>query len=274
VGDEPLLLAQVAPTIVARDRAAGARAAEALGADVLVMDDGFQNPSLAKDLVLLVVDGQRGLGNGRVLPAGPLRAPLAPQLDRAHALVVMGDIAAAAEEVVEMAVKRGLPVLAARLQPEAPAVAALSRKPLLAYSGIGDPQRFLATLATAGLDVRASRAFGDHHRYTPIDAQRLLTDADLLRLDLVTTEKDLARLEGGKRLDRDDRGSNRSDVMNVIDPDGLERDDREKPVPAFSHPALAELARRSRALPVRAVFADEAALRRLVLNALAAGHGA
>src|SRR5262245_34545841 len=140
VGDEPLLLAQVAPTVVAADRVSGAAAARVAGASVIVMDDGFQNPSLAKDFSVLVVDGRRGIGNARVLPAGPLRASLGVQLDRAHAVVVVGSTDGAAA-VVPQARARSLPVFAARLVPDAGFIAALEGKPVLAFAGIGDPEK-------------------------------------------------------------------------------------------------------------------------------------
>jgi tetraacyldisaccharide 4'-kinase len=191
VGDEPLLLARVAPTIKAEDRAAGARFAREHGASVIVMDDGFQNPSLAKDFSLLVVDA-RGVGNGMVLPAGPLRAPLAPQLDRASALLVVGDGASAIEQ---MARQKGLPVFHARLEPDSEAVDALAGKKFLAFAGIGTPEKFFATLAATGIDAPVQRSFGDHHRYTVTEARALIRDADREGLGLLTTEKDLARLK-------------------------------------------------------------------------------
>src|SRR5712675_2587110 len=141
VGDEPLLLARVAPTIVARDRAAGARAAEAAGAELIVMDDGFQNPALAKDLSLIVVDGRRGLGNGKVFPAGPLRAPLRPQIARAQALLVVGEPGPAAQPAIDGARARGLPVFTGRLVPDPAVVAALAARPALAFAGIADPEK-------------------------------------------------------------------------------------------------------------------------------------
>jgi tetraacyldisaccharide 4'-kinase len=193
VGDEPLLLARTATTIVARDRALGARAAVAAGAGVIVMDDGFQNPSLIKDLSVLVVDGRRGVGNGRVIPAGPLRAPLATQLDRAHALVVVG---ADTHDVAAPARAKRLPVFGARLEPDAGFVAALGGGRVLAFAGIGDPDKFFATLRDAGAVVAATRSFPDHHRYTAAEAQALCDDADRDGLVLVTTEKDLARMQG------------------------------------------------------------------------------
>ena len=195
VGDEPLLLARCAPTVVARDRVAGAQAALAAGASVIVMDDGFQNPSLQKIFSVLVVDARRGIGNGKVFPAGPLRAPLRAQLARADALVVVGS-ANAADGVVEQARGRGVPVFAASLQPDVAAVAALAGARVLAFAGIGDPAKLFASLAAAGIAVAGSRGFPDHHRYTRAQARALCEDADRDGLQLVTTEKDLARMQG------------------------------------------------------------------------------
>jgi tetraacyldisaccharide 4'-kinase len=200
VGDEPLLLARVAPTIVARDRAAGARAAEAAGADVIVMDDGFQNPALAKDLSLIVVDGRRGLGNGKVFPAGPLRAPLRQQIARAQALLVMGEAGPAAQPAIDAARTRGLPVLTGRLVPDPAVVAALAARPALAFAGIADPEKFFATLRGAGIALGATQAFPDHHRFAAAEAGDLITRAERAGLALVTTEKDLARMQGDATL--------------------------------------------------------------------------
>jgi len=191
VGDEPLLLARVAPTIVAQDRVAGARFAREKGASVIVMDDGFQNPSLVKDLSLLVIDA-RDVGNGRVLPAGPLRAPLEPQLERASAILIVGAGARAMESAAR---SRGLPLFHGSLEPEPGAVASLRGKPVLAFAGIGDPEKFFATLTAAGIDAPVRRSFGDHHRYSVADARALLRDAEKGGLELLTTEKDLARLK-------------------------------------------------------------------------------
>jgi tetraacyldisaccharide 4'-kinase len=199
VGDEPLLLARVAPTIVARDRVKGADMAGAAGASVIVMDDGFQNPSLAKDVSLLVVDAGRGIGNGRVIPAGPLRAPLAAQVARAQAVVAVGRSGRTADVIAEAAA-RNIPVLQARLQPDAGVLAALGRGRVLAFAGIGDPAKFFATLRDAGIAVTATRSFPDHHRYTRAEAEALCEDADRAGLALVTTEKDLVRLAGDEEV--------------------------------------------------------------------------
>jgi tetraacyldisaccharide 4'-kinase len=195
VGDEPLLLARAAPTFVARDRVAGAQAAVAAGAGVIVMDDGFQNPSLQKRSSVLVVDARRGIGNGKVFPAGPLRAPLAAQLARADALVVIGSANGAAA-AVEEAHKRGVPVFHASLTPDAAAVAALTGKRVLAFAGIGDPQKLFESLTAAGVMVVQSRGFPDHHRFTTAEARALCEAADREGLALVTTEKDLVRMQG------------------------------------------------------------------------------
>jgi tetraacyldisaccharide 4'-kinase len=194
VGDEPLLLARAATTIVAGDRVDGAQAAVAAGAGVIVMDDGFQNPSLAKDVSVLVVDARRGVGNGRIIPAGPLRAPLDAQLDRAQALIVVGQGDAAA--VTDEARKRALPVFGARLAPDTTFVASLGGARVLAFAGIGDPEKFFATLREAGVAIAATRSFDDHHRYTQAEGQMLRDEAHRAGLVLVTTEKDTARMQG------------------------------------------------------------------------------
>jgi tetraacyldisaccharide 4'-kinase len=195
VGDEPLLLARVAPTIVSRDRVAGAQIASADGADVIVMDDGFQNPSLAKSLSVLVIDGARGIGNGKVFPAGPLRAPLTAQLARAQAVLVVGEIPAAAETVAA-ATARGLPVFHARLEPDAKALAAIAPHKVFAFAGIGDPEKFFATLRAARIDIRLKDAFPDHHPYRGAEILALMVRAEREGLILVTTEKDFMRLKG------------------------------------------------------------------------------
>jgi tetraacyldisaccharide 4'-kinase len=195
VGDEPLLLARVATTVVARDRVMGARVARVTGASVIVMDDGFQNPSLAKDFSVLVVDARRGVGNARVIPAGPLRAPLGIQLDRAHALVVVGLGLAGAVPAAD-ARARDIPLFQARVVPDAGFIAALGGGRVLAFAGIGDPEKFFATLADAGVAVAATRRFDDHHRYTQAEARALCDEADRDSLVLVTTEKDMVRISG------------------------------------------------------------------------------
>jgi tetraacyldisaccharide 4'-kinase len=200
IGDEPLLLARVAPTIVARDRVAGARAAEATGADIIVMDDGFQNPALAKDVALLVVDGRRGIGNRRVFPAGPLRAPLSAQIAHAQALVVVGEPGTSAQAAVAAARARGMALLTGRLVPDPAAVAALAGRRVLAFAGIGDPDKFLATLRAAGITVAHAQGFADHHAFTTSEAAALIARADAGGLTLATTEKDRARMTGNAAL--------------------------------------------------------------------------
>jgi tetraacyldisaccharide 4'-kinase len=196
VGDEPLMMSQDVPVAVARNRIDGVALAKSQRASVILMDDGFQNPSVAKDVSLIVIDSARGLGNGRVLPAGPLRAPLKPQLARTDALVVVGDGAASAA-VAAAAIAEGAQVFAARLKPDDRSVVALRDKRLLAFAGIGDPARFFRTLRACGLDVVRERAFADHHVFSEKDLDALQADARGDQLTLVTTEKDFARLRGG-----------------------------------------------------------------------------
>ena len=197
VGDEPLLLAASAPTVVARDRAAGAGYIRdhRLG-DVIVMDDGLQNRSLAKTLTLAVVDSRRGLGNGRVLPAGPLRAPVDAQLAVTDAIVVTGRAAAAPDTPAELpAPLRHFdgPCLTAHVVPAAD-VDWLKQAPILAFAGIANPDRFFDLLTALGGDLRQRRTFRDHHMFATEELEQLIADADDAGLQLVTTDKDYVRL--------------------------------------------------------------------------------
>lgn len=193
VGDEALLLAGRAPTWVARDRAAGARAAVAAGAASIVMDDGFQNPSLAKDLSLVVVDGVAGFGNRRIIPAGPLREPLAGAFARADAVVLMGPDEAGVARRLERLGFGHLPLLRAALVP-GPEAARLAGRKVVAFAGIGRPGKFFSSLRALGAQVVATHPFADHYPYAPADIQPILDEAFQLGATPVTTAKDAVRL--------------------------------------------------------------------------------
>ncbi|MFZ0355889.1 MAG: tetraacyldisaccharide 4'-kinase [Pseudolabrys sp.] len=199
VGDEALLLAHVAPTVVARDRVAGAAFARAQGASLIILDDGLQNSSLMKNFTLAVVDARRGVGNKCIFPAGPLRAPLAAQIAQTDGLLVVGD-GTGADDVVTHARARDLPVFHGRLAPDPGGLAALKGRSVLAFAGIGDPQKFFATAVEAGFSVAERRAFADHHRYTAEEAAELIMQAEHSGLVLLTTEKDHARMAGEQLL--------------------------------------------------------------------------
>ena len=194
VGDEPLLLAQVAPTWIARDRRDGARMAIAEGADIVLLDDGLQNPSLRKHLSLVVVDGGYGFGNGRVLPAGPLREPVERGLARAAAVVLIGEDTCG----VAAALPPGLPLLRARLEPDENALRLRGRS-VIAFAGIGRPAKFFQTLREIGADVLAVTEFPDHHPYAEPEIMRLVESAQHRRATLVTTAKDFVRLPAASR---------------------------------------------------------------------------
>ncbi len=198
VGDEALLLARIAPTWVAADRVAGARAAIAAGAHAIVMDDGFQNPSLAKDVSLVVVDGAYGFGNGRVMPAGPLREPLAQGLARADAVVIVGDDRTGARDRIVAAGFATLPVLGARIVP-GPEAEALAGRKVVAFAGIGRPAKFFVTVRDVGAKVVAAHAFPDHHVFSAGELRRLRSEAEGAGAVLVTTAKDAARLPESER---------------------------------------------------------------------------
>jgi tetraacyldisaccharide 4'-kinase len=198
-GDEALLLARIAPTVVARDRVAGAALAVGHGATVIVMDDGLQNPSLRKTVSLAVVDGPRGIGNGLIFPAGPLRAPLEPQLARVQGVLVIGE-PAGAHPVIRTAMSRGVPLHYGKLVPDPAAIAKLSGRRVLAFAGIGRPDKFFGTLRDAGVIVAQEAAFPDHHRFSHSEAAALIQRARADDLLLVTTEKDRARMSGDMAL--------------------------------------------------------------------------
>jgi tetraacyldisaccharide 4'-kinase len=207
-GDEPLLLARVAPTIVARDRKAGLKMIEDGGreASVVIMDDGLQNPALIKDLSIAVVDGRRGVGNGEVIPAGPLRAPLEFQLGLIDAIVVRTPDAGkpTQDRGVHQLLRHTFPgpVLAARALPSGDTTW-VKKKPIVAYAGIANPDRFFKLLDSLGAHVVQRIAFPDHHAFSRADAVRLLERAQVTGARLVTTEKDWVRLKGSADVRKD-----------------------------------------------------------------------
>jgi tetraacyldisaccharide 4'-kinase len=195
VGDEPLLLARVAPCWVSADRVAAAREAIADGASVLVLDDGLQNPGLVKDYAIAVIDGEAGFGNGLCFPAGPLRAPLQSQAPFVSAEVVVGGGSAPAR-----APGAARPLFHARLEADAIVAAELIGRPVLAFSGIARPEKFFATLEAIGSIVAGRRRFPDHHVYDARDIEQLTALSRRRGLSLVTTEKDYVRLALDQRV--------------------------------------------------------------------------
>ncbi len=237
VGDEPLLLAGAAITAVSRDRPAGARLLETLGADTIVMDDGFQNPSLNKDFYLIVIDGGAGLGTGRVFPLGPLRAPLGFQAAMADAILIVGSGPRGEDIVAQLNASLGRRYPSPQPSPArgegpsgsrcegAPSSLAgegqdegafspgrnvfqaqivplvsdeLRGRPFLAFCGIGRPAKFFDTLRKAGIALAGTRSFPDHHAYREADARALIAEAKAQKAGLLTTGKDLVRLKAGR----------------------------------------------------------------------------
>lgn len=188
VGDEALLLATVAPCYAGADRAQAARLAIADGADCLLMDDGLQNPGLRRDFSLVVVDGYQGFGNGCVLPAGPLREPVATGLSRAQALLMIG----ADRTGLLHALPSVLPCHHAMLQQDGTALP--PHCPVVAFAGIGRPSKFFDGLRQSGVNVQHTVAFADHHPYRPAELAQLLKTAHDMKARLVTTPKDFVRL--------------------------------------------------------------------------------
>jgi tetraacyldisaccharide 4'-kinase len=194
VGDEALLLSALAPTWVSSDRGLAARAAIAAGANLLIMDDGLQNPSLQKTMSVLTIDGRTGFGNGHLLPAGPLREPIAAAAARCAYAVLIGPDT----HGVAAALPQTLPLLRARLVP-GPGALALAGVRVLAFAGIASPAKFFATLVEAGADPVRCVSFPDHHPYRLAELHTLLRDAECASLQPVTTAKDAVRLPADLR---------------------------------------------------------------------------
>lgn len=192
-GDEAQLLARVAPTVVDVDRARGAKTAEKIGADVIIMDDGFQNHQLVKDLSFVVFDGRYGFGNGKVFPAGPLREPLADGLQRADAFIVVGKDTAGVREWID-ARFMALPYVGVHIEQAMSKVEPLLGKKVFAFAGIGYPDKFFRMLKDYGCDVVETRAFSDHYPYADEDMIDILARADRLDAVAVTTAKDAVRV--------------------------------------------------------------------------------
>ena len=193
VGDEPLLLARAGLTVIARNRADGARRLIAEGADLIIMDDGFQSGRIAVDYALIVVDGRRGLGNGLAIPSGPLRAPLKEQLKHVTGLLAVTG-GQAAERFIRHMARTGRPTFEATVRARNPDD--FRGEKVLAFAGIADPGKFFKSLKDAGADIAVTRTFPDHHHFGEDEIASLLQDAEYNGLVLATTEKDYVRLLG------------------------------------------------------------------------------
>ena len=194
VGDEPLLLSDHALTATTPNRVAGAKLLLGRGCDFLIMDDGFQSAQIHMDYALVVVDGRYGIGNGHVLPGGPLRARLIDQVRFATGIVRMGEDKAG-EAVVRQAARAGRPIFEAWTRPKG--ADKFANRRFLAFAGIGHPDKFFDTLTQAGATIVMSRSFPDHHYYSNDELRELSHTAEAAELELITTAKDLARLRNG-----------------------------------------------------------------------------
>lgn len=194
VGDEPLLIARETLTVITRKRLEGARMLIGEGADLIIMDDGFQSAALKFDYALMVVDSHRGIGNGFMVPAGPVRAPTAMQLAHATALLKLGD-GDGADPFIRLAARSGKPVYEGHVRPVGDAAAIAGRR-VLAFAGIADPEKFFRTVSGLGAEIAERRSFGDHQHLSDDEIDDILDTAEKRGLAIVTTAKDAVRLRG------------------------------------------------------------------------------
>lgn len=192
VGDEPLLLSRLATTIIAKNRKAGAELAVRNGAEVIIMDDGLQNPSIGKDMALLVIDGNYGIGNGHIMPAGPLREKLSSAIKKTAAVIFIG------EDKTGLLTKLGESKI---IRAEIDVPANRENKKFLAFAGIANPDKFFSSLAKGGYDIVKKTIFSDHYQYTENDINSLKNRAESLNACLITTEKDFIRLTERQQQD-------------------------------------------------------------------------
>lgn len=210
VGDEPLMLACAGESWIGADRAKAGAAMANAGVQAILMDDGHQNPGLYKDLSLIVVDATARFGNGHVIPKGPLREPIAKGLSRADAVIVMGS-----GPIPEELGNFNKPILRAIIQARAPAPPG----PLIAFAGIGRPEKLFDSLAASGGDVRDAAPFPDHHVYKQSDLKWLRQLASDHQAELITTEKDYVRLS------KEDRGGILTFPVEAVIEDAHKLDD-------------------------------------------------
>jgi tetraacyldisaccharide 4'-kinase len=199
VGDEPLLISNYAPIVVSVDRLAGAQKLQQQGCNFIIMDDGFQSMRLKSDFNLVVIDARRGVGNGHVIPGGPLRAPIIPQLRHADAVLKTG-VGDAADHIIRLAARAAKPIHIAK-----PVVAKginLKNKRVFAFAGIADPDKFFDTLTACGAFISLARTWPDHHYFADDELRELYQTAEAGDLILVTTEKDAMRLTRGSAMAR------------------------------------------------------------------------
>lgn len=193
VGDEPLLLAREASTVISRRRVEGARRLVEEGVDLIIMDDGFQSARLTLDYALVVIDTVRGIGNGHMVPGGPVRAPLAEQMRQLSGLVKVGN-GHAADAIIRVAARAAKPIFVSAIKPKE--IPGFAGKRVLAYAGIADPAKFYRTVASLGGDIVIERSFPDHHHFSDDEITDLVDQAQIQDLQLVTTAKDIVRLRG------------------------------------------------------------------------------
>jgi tetraacyldisaccharide 4'-kinase len=230
VGDEPLLLAREALTVISRRRVEGAERLVKEGVDLIIMDDGFQSARLTIDYALVVIDTMRGIGNGHIVPGGPVRAPIGRQLSYASALLKVGS-GNAADRIVRMAARAGKPFFASSLK--VIGQNDLAGRKVLAFAGIADPEKFFRTVGSLGAEIAVRRSFGDHAHLSDDEISDMLDLADRDGLEIVTTSKDMVRLNG-------------------------------------QHGKAAKLAARARVIDVEMVFADHRAPKLIIDRAMEA----